>query len=113
MPNRKVLELDSGFSVSCQAGKSQYSDPRNNTGPYTAVELGFPNACDPLIAGYADDPDNPTGTVYGYVPAHIVTALIMKHGGLVSGETPPLVMDAEYAAGLAEAMSDESFKILP
>ena len=104
--NREMLEMKSGFSVSCQASERNYSSPRNDSGPYTEVELGYPSAPDPLIIGYAEDPDDPTGTVYGYVPGYVVTALVMKHGGLVSGEMPPMEMGATYAAGLAEALQD-------
>ena len=104
--NGRALEMKSGFTVSCQASERNYCTPRNDTGPYEAVELGFPNSPDPLIIGYAEDADNPTQTVYGWVPAHVVTALIMKHGGLVDGEVPPFVQDSEYAAGLAEIMNE-------
>jgi hypothetical protein len=105
-PNGRSLECKSGFVVSCQASQTNYSTPRNDAGPYSQVELGFPNAEEPLIIGYADDPDDPTGTVYGYVPAYVITALIMKHGGLVAGDLPPLVQDGAYAAGLAELMQE-------
>ena len=30
----------------------------------------------------------PTDTVYAYVPAALVFAVIVKHGGMVSGELP-------------------------
>ena len=110
MSNRKQLEMKSGFSVSCQASQGNYCSPKNNTGPYDMVELGFPNAVEPLIAGFAEDPDNPTGTVYGWVPAHIVKALIMKHGGLVAGELPPLAESAEDAGALAETLFSPEFR---
>ena len=38
---------------------------------------------DELIIKYAEDPDEPTGTVYGYVPVDIVQQLMDKHGGIV------------------------------
>jgi hypothetical protein len=31
----------------------------------------------------------PTETVYPYVPVSLVTLVIAKHGGMVSGELPP------------------------
>jgi hypothetical protein len=34
----------------------------------------------------------PTDTVYAYVPVDIVTLVIAKHGGMVSGEVPPGVI---------------------
>ena len=44
-----------------------------------------------FIKDYAEDPRDLTGTVYGYVPAHIVRKMIAAHGGIVSGECTPLV----------------------
>jgi hypothetical protein len=31
---------------------------------------------------YAEDPDNPTNTVYGFVPIELVEQLIENHGGI-------------------------------
>lgn len=71
-----------GFSVSVQAMRSAYCLPRDDYGPWVSFELGFPSAPDELIAEYAEDPSDPTGTVYGYVPADVVEALIQRHGGI-------------------------------
>jgi len=38
---------------------------------------------------YAEREDDPTKTVYGYVPSSVVTLVIAKHGGIVSGDLPP------------------------
>ena len=100
----KRVYFKSGFSASIQAAERSYCTPRNNTGPYTAVEIGFPDGIEPMIIGYAEDPENPEETVYGYVPAGIVKALFVKHGEPVEGECPPLDMNAEQSAIMAEAM---------
>ena len=65
-------------------------------GPYSHVEVGMPTArpepweCPHLDEYqhnglhwecYAEDRNNPTGTVYGYVPVDMVRALIASHGG--------------------------------
>ena len=73
-----------GFSVSIEAGESLYSTPREwNAEKYTAVELGYPSEEDPLIAEWAENPDDSgTNTVYGWVPVDVVNKLINKHGGL-------------------------------
>jgi len=92
---RKTYEMvtcTDGFTVSIQAGKYNYSEPRSNAvSVYESVELGFPSKPCAFIKDYAEDPENLTGTVYGYVPAHIVRKMIAAHGGIVSGECPPLV----------------------
>ena len=36
------------------------------------VECGFPNAVPEFILEYADDIENPTDTVYAYVPVELV-----------------------------------------
>jgi hypothetical protein len=80
------------YSVSVQASEGSYCTPRDDIGPYTAVELGFPTGPDPLLDGYAEDKSKPTETVYGWVPAGVVRDLIVKHGGAVAGECPPGVI---------------------
>jgi len=73
-----------GFIMSVQVSKCHYCTPRNNIGPWTHVEVGFPSQKEDLLMEYAEDPDHPTETVYGYVPVEIVMAVIEKHGGAVS-----------------------------
>jgi len=75
--------------MSVQAGSTQYCSPRDNRGPYKAVEVGFPSQYEELLIQYAERDDDPTKTVYGWVPSSIVTLVIAKHGGIVEGELPP------------------------
>ena len=103
--NYEFVKFKSGFGVSIQASSRSYCDPKNNHGPYTAVELGFPTASEPLIMEYAEDRNNPTETVYGWVPAAVVTALVIKHGGVERGSMPDLDMSAEQSAILADILS--------
>tara|TARA_E500000331_G_scaffold301095_1_gene302343 strand:- start:630 stop:920 length:291 start_codon:yes stop_codon:yes gene_type:complete len=91
----KTILCQDGFSMSVQAGTRHYSSPRNDTGPYSAVEIGFPSHREALILEFAESPDSPTETVYGWVPTQKVWDVILKHGGVVSGELPPLVMSGE------------------
>ncbi len=87
----KRVVCQNGFSMSVQAGSSQYCSPRiDGAIRYSEVEVGFPSAEEPLIMEYAEDPSEPTETVYGWVPASVVKQVIEKHGGLEEGETPPL-----------------------
>ena len=82
-----------GFSMSVQASRYNYSSPRNNTGPWDSVEVGFPTAYEYCLMPYAEEPDRPTESVYGYVPNKLVRSIIEVHGGLVSGEVPPMPLD--------------------
>ena len=73
-----------GFSISVQGGTEfHYCTPRYHCNQYIEVELGFPSAADSLLEGYAEDPSDPIGTVYGYVPIEVVENLVEKHGGMV------------------------------
>lgn len=85
--NERVVCAD-GFSISVQANEMAYSEPRNNDGPYTYVELGYPSEPDELIMSYAENSRDPRETVYPYVPVSTVSLLIAKHGGMVSGTVP-------------------------
>ena len=72
-----------GYNVSIQAAYGDYCEPRlTKTSGYTQVELGYPSDEDELINSYAEDPDDYTATVYGYVPVEVVNELIKKHGGI-------------------------------
>ncbi len=85
--NKRVVCAD-GFNMSIQADEFVYCSPRNNDGPYTAVEIGFPSHHEDLILEFAEDKNTPTATVYGWVPSHIVSLVLAKHGGMVAGEVP-------------------------
>ncbi len=71
-----------GFTVSVQASSTHYSSPRSNMGPYTDFELGYPSEADDLLTEFAETPNAPTETVYGYVPLSVVLSLLAKHGGV-------------------------------
>ena len=90
MAFRKPVVFADGFSISIQASSAHYSVPRAKARAYRACELGYPSEADDLIKEYAEDETDYTDTVYGYVPAKIIQALVEKHGGIVSGECPQL-----------------------
>tara|TARA_Y100000310_G_C20469182_1_gene709133 strand:- start:605 stop:916 length:312 start_codon:yes stop_codon:yes gene_type:complete len=86
--NEKIVCVD-GFSMSVQAGAGSYCEPRvNDAQKYTEVEVGFPSDYESLLAPYAEDKEDYTGTVYGWVPADIIVTVCAKHGGVVTGELP-------------------------
>jgi hypothetical protein len=82
LPGIPALECKDGFSVSMQTGKFLYCEPRDNAGPWTHVELGFPSGYEEELMEYAEDKDRPTGTVYGWVPLELVARVVTAHGGL-------------------------------
>ena len=86
--NQQVVCAD-GFSMSVQANDGAYCSPRiNNAESYDEVEVGFPSSKEPLLMEWCEDKEDPTGTVYGYVPTQVVVNVIAKHGGVVEGEVP-------------------------
>ena len=86
--NEHIVCAD-GFSMSVQANGGAYCDPKVfDAEKYEAVEVGYPNAYEGLLAYYAEDKEDYTGTVYGYVPAQVIVDVIAKHGGIITGELP-------------------------
>jgi hypothetical protein len=77
------IKCKDGFSISVQATHSAYCSPRTNIGPWESVECGFPSSTPEQIMQYAEDPDHPEETVYGYVPIEKVEELLASHGGIV------------------------------
>lgn len=71
-----------GFNLSVQASETHYCKPRDNDGPYTHVEIGFPSDVEPEFMPYVEDAEQPLDTVYAQVPIEVVLAVINKHGGL-------------------------------
>jgi hypothetical protein len=81
-PLAKRIQCEDGFSLSVQASHGAYCKPRTNIGPWLMVEVGFPSDVPTEIMNYAEQPDMPTETVYGYVPIELVEELIAAHGGM-------------------------------
>jgi len=85
----KRLKMSSGLTLSVQAGWSHYCQPRTNELDYNAYdefEIGFPSEKVESLMSYAEDRDNPTGTVYGYVPKALIESIVEQHGGAVGFE---------------------------
>ena len=79
------LELNDGTTMSVQANAFCYCTPRvDNASVYTAVEIGFPSRKINLLMSYVEDANNPTETVYGWVPTSILALIISQAGGVKS-----------------------------
>lgn len=84
-----VVVCRDGFSFECQASKRHRCEPQdksaNNKGGmanYEELEVHCPSEPVAALLDYADDPDNPTKTAYGYVPVALLQNIIEQHGGL-------------------------------
>tara|TARA_R110000824_G_scaffold46748_7_gene133981 strand:- start:3879 stop:4148 length:270 start_codon:yes stop_codon:yes gene_type:complete len=75
--------------MSVQANAGSYCTPRQDFAErYLSVEVGYPNEKEPLLMPYCEEPDDPTDTVYPFVPATTIYLVIAKHGGMKYGELP-------------------------
>lgn len=72
-----------GFTMSVQASAIHYCTPKDNVGPYTAFEVGYPSQNEPLLHPYGYQlEDGGWDNVFAWVPATVVDAIIAKHGGV-------------------------------
>ena len=82
---RPTLVCNDGFTMSVQARQFCYCSPRNDEGPWYAVEVGFPSENIPEFLDYLDWPVeevDSTNSIYAYVPVEAVEEVIVKHGGI-------------------------------
>lgn len=84
-----------GVSLSIQASKTHYSIPREDVGPYVAVEVGFiedkkgKQVTPPRTWKKYADGDKFPNAVYGYIPVSLVERFIKNHGGIKDGPGIP------------------------
>tara|TARA_R100000458_G_C8227143_1_gene209884 strand:+ start:168 stop:530 length:363 start_codon:yes stop_codon:yes gene_type:complete len=97
-PKREVVVCKDNFKMSVQASENHYCSPKVNGSAisYSHVEVGFPTEKEDLLMDYCEDRDEPTDTVYAYVPAAVIIDVIEKHGGIVAGALPNLDL-TEYS----------------
>jgi hypothetical protein len=79
----RIVCLDE-FSISIRASRTHYCSPREDEGPYSRVECGFPSKTPGKeLMKYAENASDPTDTVYGYVPIDVVRRELLSHGPLL------------------------------
>ena len=74
-----AIKCVDGTTLSVQASEMHYSTPRENTGPYTNVEVWCIRATTDIAPHFDYDESDPSG----YVPIEAVVQFIDAHGGLV------------------------------
>jgi hypothetical protein len=81
-----------GLKMSIQASRTHYCEPRiDQARHYSHVEIGFPSRRVEALMPFAENKEDPTGTVYGWVPTSIVASIIKGAGGITSnGSLPPM-----------------------
>lgn len=73
----KAVICADGVTLSVQANENHYCTPRENTGPYTEVEVWCIRNCTSPVTEFDYDESDPSG----YVPIEQVVAFIDNHGG--------------------------------
>ena len=53
-PIRGAIRCHDGFVMSVQASRDHYCTPRDDAGPHSAVEVGWPNRLEELLLPHAD-----------------------------------------------------------
>lgn len=79
------LYLKDGVSVSVQASTLHYCSPKNNTGPYTHVELGYIEGCE-IPAAFMEYGE-PDSSIFAFVPMYLIEFFIAAHGGIDAEKT--------------------------
>jgi hypothetical protein len=72
-----------GTTLSVQASSFHGCLPKDDTGPYTYFEIGFPSSSTEELEKYNDIAGKPcTDTVYNYVPLDVLNRFTALHGGV-------------------------------
>lgn len=99
-PLNPKIKFNNGGSASIQASRGHYSEPRNDHGPYTSMEIGFPSEGTEIpdsLLKYEETSQhgkgegfNPYESIYAYVPVSVVKEFIDANGGISIGRIPPM-----------------------
>ena len=87
---RPPLRCVDGTTLSVQASARHHCTPRDDTGPYTNVEVTFISRLPPAHWHIWCSYDQ--GEIFSQVPVAEVIGFLNDHGGLMEGELPPLSM---------------------
>ena len=76
------MELADGSSLSVQASGFHYCSPKEATGPWDMVEVGFPSKRWNSLSKYREDwKTTIRNNVFAFVPVRVVNAIIHRAGG--------------------------------
>ena len=101
---RENIVCKDGFKFSVQASHGHHCTPQELNSTYLSAELGLVSDIEELLMPFAgEEAECECGankgivgrdTLYDNVPTNVILEVIVKHGGMVSGELPPLRVDA-------------------
>ena len=111
------ITCNDGFAMSVQASREHACFPRDDIGPYSTMEVGYPSAMEPLLMPYRDVASIvdvcAAPPIYVQVPARVIQEVVAAHAGLRhdSAALPPMVeLDNgyEWAAAAPPPSTTES-----
>jgi hypothetical protein len=84
---RPAIRCKSGLTLSIQANKGVQCCPKEDNGPYTEFEVGFPSKTIADLMPYIFDhygkgDPKPTASTYWFVPAEVINKVINDNGGM-------------------------------
>lgn len=87
-----AIVCNDGCTLSVQASRMHYCEPRVNEGPHTKfevliVEPGPDGYYEPLLQDYSGDCSPGGDRIFMYVPANVIDAVIEGHGGINKEKT--------------------------
>lgn len=82
--HNEPLTCEDGFSISVQASSMHYAYPRNDYGPYTKMEMGFPENYTPFDERFLSDYMEPSSrgwpsVIFPYTPVGVIRELVNRH----------------------------------
>lgn len=86
-PIYDVVVCADGATVSVQANRTFWCEPRNDVGPYAAIEAGLPS--EPVPESWAPFREPGPTPIYAKLPVALVWEYLDMHGGMVAGDLPP------------------------
>ena len=73
-----------GLQLSIQASSFHYCCPKvTGCQEYKSVEVGYPSERIEALMPYAENPKQPTNTVYPFVDVELLDDILREHGGIV------------------------------
>lgn len=82
-PHFPWIVCKDGTELSVQCSSTHYCEPRDNDGPYTKMEVGYPSSMPTDDwSDYADGESISDSAVFGYVPTSLIQKYIDEHGGI-------------------------------
>ncbi len=84
---RPKMVMGDGVSMSVQASSFHYCEPRRSgLDSYESYEVGYPSEVIEQLRGYEETPvesdEELLESIYPYVPAEILSQIVMEHGGI-------------------------------